>query len=118
MNIQEVDMSEYDEADRNYNETFEKMYRMMVHIKPHVIYAIKSCDDTKKMVEITSAYANLCMTFGEFKAMTVTHMPNLEYKRMFYKSAVERFGSLLSEYRKLTGDDLVLTEAERKIKLS
>ena len=110
-------MSEYDEADRNYNDTLVKMYRNMVHIKPHVIYGIKSCEDTKKMVELATVYANLCMTFGEFKAMTVTHMPNLEYKRKFYRDSIKKFTDLLGAYAKITGDDLTLTEAERNIRL-
>ena len=118
MIIQDVDMSEYDEADRNFNEKLLGMYKYMVHIKPFVIYGIKNTDDKKRMVDIITVYANLCMIFGEFKAMTVTHMPNLEYKRKFFRESCAKFENFLGVYKELIkDDDLVLTDAEKKLTL-
>lgn len=118
MNIQDVDMSEYDEADRSYNEKLVGMYRYMVHVKPYIYDVMTKMDNKEQIANILSIYANLCMTFGEFKAMTVCHMPNLAFKRKFFNDTTGRFNALLNRYKALIGnDDLVLTEAEKKITL-
>ena len=116
MNIEDVDVGEYDEADRNYHEKLAMMYKYMVHVKPHVIKAISESDDKEKINSIISSYANLAMTFGEFKAMTAVQTPNLSFKRKFFLEGVGKFNAMLDGYRKVVPEDnLVLTEAERKI---
>ena len=115
MKIEDVDVSEYDEADRSYHKKLIEMYRYMVHIKPYVLAEMVE-EDTETKAKIMTVYANLCMLFGEFKAMTATQMPNLAYKRKFFVETTGKFNCLLNEYTNLVAaDKLVLTEAERKI---
>lgn len=116
MNIEDVDVGEYDEADRNYHEKLGMMYKYMVHVKPHVIESIAATDDKEKVNAVISAYANLAMTFGEFKAMTLVQTPNLSFKRKFFLEGVNKFNAMLDGYRKIVPEDnMVLTEAEQKI---
>lgn len=115
MKIEDVDVSEYDEADRSYHIKLAEMYRYMVHIKPYVLAEMMEGSAEKK-AKVVTIYANLCMLFGEFKAMTATQMPNLAYKRKFFIDTTGKFNKLLVEYSKLvSADKLVLTEAEKKI---
>lgn len=116
MNIQDVDVGEYDEADRNYNEKLVGMYRYMTHIKPYILAALTESNDGVKNGKILTVYANLCMTFGEFKSMTIAQMPNLAFKRKFFLETTSRFNAILAEYKNLVpADQLVLTEAEKKL---
>lgn len=119
MNIEDVDVGEYDEADRNYNERLLGMYKYMVHIKPYLIEALQKTDEKERVADLLTIYANLSMTFGEFKSMTQTHIPNLAYKRKFFLEATNKFNGLLGTYRNLVKNDrLVLTEAEKKLVLT
>lgn len=116
MNIQDVDMSEYDEADRSYNERLLGMYRYMVHIKPYICEAMCKMDNKEQVGNILSVYANLCMTFGEFKSITGCQVPNISFKRKFFNETTDKFNMLLGKYKELIGNDtLVLTEAEKKV---
>lgn len=118
MNISDVDVGEYDEADRNYNERLLGMYRYMVHIKPFIVEALQKTDEKKRVLDLITIYANLSMSFGEFKAMTQAHMPNLSFKRKFFLEATNKFNGLLGTYQQLVKNDrLVLTEAEKKLTL-
>lgn len=118
MNIEDVDVSEYDEADRNYHEKLLGMYRYMVHIKPFVVAAAKDSHDGQFVANLISVYSNLSMVFGEFFAMTEMHTPNLSYKRKFFLERTAKFNALLGEYRKIMPDDqLQLSEAEKKMVL-
>lgn len=118
MNIADVDVSEYDEADRNYHEKLLGMFRYMIHIKPFVIEALTNSRDGVYVANLASVYANLSMVFGEFFAMTEMQTPNLSFKRKFFLEKTAKFNSLLGEYRKiLPGDDMKLTDAEKKMVL-
>lgn len=118
MKIEELDVGEYDEADRTYNATLLGMYRYMVHVKPYVVAELVENKDPDFVGKLTTVYANLCMTFGEFMSMTRAQFPNIEFKRKFYEESMKKFGGLLTEYRGLVKkDNMVLTEAERKITL-
>ena len=118
MKIEDVDVSEYDEADRAYNEKFANMYRYMEHIKPQVLNEFVTGNDKKKIGELLTVYANLCATFGEFHAMTIVQTPNLSFKRKFYVESINKFNLLLGKYRKLVpSDKLQLTAEEKKLKI-
>lgn len=118
MMIEELDVGEYDEADRTYNSTLLGMYRYMVHVKPYVIAELVENKDPEFIANLTGVYANMCMTFGEFMSMTRAQFPNIAFKRKFYEESMKKFGGLLNDYKKLSkNDNLVLTEAEKKITL-
>ena len=118
MTIQGINMGDYDEVDRRFNSKLVEMYRYMVHVKPYVLAALLESKDKSVCGKLLTVYANLCMTFGEFRSMTFAHMPNLSFKRKFYDDTVNLFGDLIGEYHKLVqADNLVLTEAEKKINL-